>query len=63
MEIIFLLNNKKITFYIDLINFKSEIFFDDEKKFDFDCDSQFIYYPMVAMGDLNNSVKAKLIKI
>ena len=55
-------NTKKISFFIDLINFKYEIFLNDIKKFDFSCDPQFFYYPMVAMGAINNSVKGQLRK-
>ena len=59
----YLNNNKKITFIIDLIKYVYEIYFDDNKMFDFNLNSQLIYYPMVAIRDLNNSVTLKLFKL
>ncbi len=50
---------KKITFIIDFNKYLYEIYFDDNKMFDFNFDSQLIYYPMVAIRRLNNSVVLK----
>ena len=58
-----IVNRKKITFIVDLKKFVYQIFFDDEKMYDFNCNSQLTYYPMIAIRELNNSVKLKLYKI
>lgn len=58
-----LVNAKKITFIVDLKNFKSEIFIDDQKRYDFNINQDFIYYPMIAIREVNNSVKLKITEI
>ena len=55
--------NKKITFIIDLKNNISEIFIDDQKIYNFNIASNLIYYPMIAIRELNNSVKLNLTEI
>ena len=59
----YLNNYKKITFIINFIQFSYEIYFNEKKMYDFNFNSQLIYYPMVAMKDLNNSVTLKLYKL
>ena len=58
-----IVNRKKITFIVDLKKFVYQIFFDDEKMYDFNFNSQLTYYPMIAIRELNNSVQLKLYKI
>lgn len=55
-----LINTKKISFIIDLINYTSEIFIDEQKIYNFNINKDLIYYPMIAIRELNNSVKMKL---
>jgi len=55
-----LVNAKKITFIVDLINYNSELFIDEQKKYNFNINKDLIYYPMIAIRELNNSVKLKL---
>ena len=57
-----LINSKKITFIVDLINYNSEIYIDEEKKYAFNISQDLIYYPMIAIRELNNSVKLKSYK-
>ena len=45
--------NKKITFIIDLKNNSSEIFIDDQKIYNFNIETNLIYYPMIAIRELN----------
>ena len=58
-----LIKNKKISFLVNLNTYFCEIFMDDVKKYDFNFDSNYIYYPMIAIRNLNNSVKLKIYKI
>ena len=55
--------NKKITFIIDLKNNNSEIYMNDQKVDNFNMKPDNIYYPMIAMRKLNNSVKLDLTEI
>ena len=55
--------NKKITFIIDLKNNNSEIYINDQKVDNFNMKPDNIYYPMIAMRKLNNSVKLDLTEI
>ena len=55
--------NKKVTFIIDLKNNVSEIYIDDRKLFYFEMKPNNIYYPMIAIKELNNSVKLNITEI
>lgn len=55
--------NKKIIFIIDLKNNTSEILIDGQKACDFNIPSDLVYYPMISIRQLNNSVKINLTKI
>ena len=48
---------KKVTFIVDLKNYNSQLFLDDKKVYDFNIKSDYVYYPMIAISELNNSVK------
>lgn len=54
---------KKIIFIVDLNNYNSEVYMDDKKVFTFQIRPGLIYYPMIAIRELNNSVKLKLSKL
>jgi len=55
--------NKKITFIIDLKLNNSEIFIDGQNIYNFNIKSDILYYPMIAIRELNNSVKLNLTEI
>ena len=55
-----ILSCKKVTFIIDLKNYNSEVLLDDKKVSNFNIRSDLIYYPMIAIRELDNSVKLKL---
>ena len=55
-----IINCKKVTFIIDLKNYNSEVLLDDKKVSNFNIRSDLIYYPMIAIRELDNSVKLKL---
>ena len=59
----YLLDNIKVTFIVDLINYSFDILFDDYKMFNYNINSQLIYYPMAAIKYLDNSVELKVYKI
>ena len=56
-------NIKKISFIIDLKKFLYDIYFDDNKMYSFSFESNLIYYPMIAIRELNNSVTLKIERI
>ena len=56
-------NIKKISFIIDLKKFLYDIYFDDNKMYSFSFESNLIYYPMIAIRALNNSVTLKVERI
>ena len=58
-----LLNAKKITFIIDLNHDNVDIFLDEQKSHNFKIRGDLIYYPMVAIRELNNSAKLKLTQL
>ena len=53
-------NCKKVTFIVDLRNYISELFLDDNKVSSFKIKSDYVYYPMIAIRELDNSVKLKV---
>ena len=55
-----ILSCKKVTFIIDLKNYNSEVLLDDKKVSNFNIRSDLKYYPMIAIRELDNSVKLKL---
>ena len=59
----YLVDNIKVTFIVDLINYSFDILFNDDKKFNYNINSQLVYYPMAAIKYLDNSVKLKVYKI
>jgi len=52
-----ILKCKKVTFIVDLKNYNSKLFLDNKKVYDFNIKSDYVYYPMIAIRELNNSVK------
>ena len=58
-----LINAKNITFIVDLIKNKAEISIDEQKIYTFDINQDLIYYPMIAIRQLNNSVKLKITEL
>ena len=54
---------KNITFIIDLKIYQADLFIDGQKQYNFSISKDLIYYPMIAIRELNNSVKLKFTNI
>ena len=55
-----ILKCKRVTFIVDLKKYTSELFLDDKKVSSFTIKSDYVYYPMIAIRELNNSVKLRV---
>jgi hypothetical protein len=51
---------KKISFKVDLNNYNCEIYLEDKKIFNLNLKQDLVYFPMIAISNLNNSVKIKV---
>ena len=54
---------KNIVFIVDLKTYQADLFIDGQKRHNFNIKKDLIYYPMIAISELNNSVKLKLTKL